>query len=208
MTQTIESFVQKIQAEGVQAGKDAADKLLADAQAQAQRICSDAQAQAQRILADAQAQADRLADRQRQELNMGARDTVLRLREGVNQALTTLMRHEVGQAMADTGFLQRLIEEVVCQYAQADAHGNGRVQVSVNKDALQTLTDWAIHGTAGAKGNGKVDLKGTLKAVGFEYSVGESTVEVTVDSIVAVLKEHMTPRLREVLDQALAGATA
>ena len=75
-------------------------------------------------------------------------------------------------------------------------------------EQVEAITDWALKylsETERQEARAHVDLKRTLKGAGFEYRVSESTVEVTVESIVEVLKEQVTPRLREVLDRALAG---
>lgn len=209
MAQSIEAFVQKLQAEGVQAGKDAADRLRAEAQAEGERIVADARRRAEQIVADADAQARRTAEQQQHELELAARDAVLRLREAVGTAVAQLLRHQAGEVLADRQFLAKLIHDVVTQYAHDDAHREVTVEVRVNKDTADALADWAVSYLGHAHADGKradIDLKGTLQGVGFEYTAGESTVEVTAESVVAVLQEHMTPRLREILDRAFGDA--
>jgi hypothetical protein len=95
---------------------------------------------------------------------------------------------------------------VVVQYAEQDAAKGKVVSLNVNKEMMDAVTSWAVQ-YVGKKDMDKVrahiDLKGQLKSRGFEYTVSGSTVEMTVDSIVEVLKQHMTPAMRDVLDRAL-----
>ena len=209
MAQTIESFVEKLHAEGVQAGHQDAEKLRSRAQADAERIVAEAKAAAEAIVAEAKAEAERIAARQRGELDLAMRDTVLRFRDAIAKAIKALLACEVDEALSDTEFLPRLIHDTVTHYAQQDASGDRQVHINVSPDELERITDWALKYLGDEdrdKARAHVDLQGTLKTHGFEYSVCESTVEVTVEAIVDVLAEQMAPALRKVLDRALADA--
>jgi len=206
MAQTIETFVEKLHAEGVQAGRDAAEKLRSEAQAEAERVIAEANKGAEAILAEARAEAQRNSERERSELDLAARDMVLRIREGLGNAVGALLRQEVSKPLADTEFLTNLIRDVVDKYAQSDARADEQIEICVNDEAMASIAEWAVKYLSSPetdKAKAHVDLKGTLKGIGFEYCVAESTVEVTVESVVAVLTEQVSPHLREVLDRAL-----
>ena len=79
MVETIESFVAKLQADGVDAGRQEAEKLRADARAEADKIIAAAKADADKILADAKTQAADLLARGKTELSLAARAAVLKL---------------------------------------------------------------------------------------------------------------------------------
>lgn len=205
MAQSIEAFVEKLHTEGVEAGRKAADQLRGEAQSDRERIIAEAKAEAEAIVTEAGAQAKRIADRERSELDMAIRDAVLAFRSRISAAVESLLSAEVGATLADTGFLADLIRDVVLNYAREDARSAEQIRISVNPDAIEAITDWALKCLTGDNASrAHVDLKSTLKTVGFEYSVAESTVEVTLESIVAVLGEQVSPRLREVLDRSLA----
>lgn len=207
MAQTIEAFVEKLQAEGVEAGKKAADELRGEARAETERIIAEANQRAEAIVTDAKAEAGRIAERERSELDLAIRDTVLGFRARIGAAVQSLMEYEVGKALVDTDFLTTLIHDVVTAYAHEDARSDEQIRISVNPDAIEAITDWALKylGSENPE-HAHVDLKSTLKTVGFEYRVAESTVEMTLESIVGVLQEQVSPRLREILDRALADA--
>jgi hypothetical protein len=75
----------------------------------------------------------------------------------------------------------------------------------------QKLIDWAVSEIGHETITGShvpIDLQGVLKQAGFEYNATGATVEVTEESVVAVLAELVGPRLREIIDQAAAGKDA
>lgn len=142
MAETLESFVAKLQAEGVQAGQQAAEKIRSEAQAQAKDILAQARQQAQDLLTAAQARARQDQSKAQTELQLAARDAVLRLRDGLNQALRAVLERGAKTALADTDFLGKLIHELVMAYANADLEGRSTLGVNVTSPMRQKLADW------------------------------------------------------------------
>ena len=203
MADSIETFVQKLQQEGVQAGRDEANKLVAEAQAEAERIVAQATEQAESIVSDARGQAEQSLQQGREELQLAARDVQLRLREVVVQALVVVLGRSCTEALADQDFLFKLIRYVVVQYAQKDASGAADIEIQVSDEVLQSLTDWAARemSPAGEAGKSQTSLEGGLKSAGFEYTAAGGTVEITPESISTVLGEMFSTRLRELLEK-------
>ncbi|MHC4985932.1 MAG: hypothetical protein ACYTFO_07225, partial [Planctomycetota bacterium] len=119
MADTIESFVAKLQADGVEAGQAEADKITAEATTQAEGIVANARAEAEKILAKAQSDADGLLTRGRTELELAARDTTLKLNEALSGSLTRMVAESVAKPMSDPAFLGKLLHEVVLIYINA-----------------------------------------------------------------------------------------
>ena len=206
MAETIESFVAKLKAEGVEAGKETAEKLKAEAEGQAKEIVQRAEAQAEKIVADARAEAESVLSRSRTELELAARDATLKLRAALSRALGAVLLHEVKERLSDADFLKELIREVVLQYVRADAEGAGSVEIALPPDMKDRLSAWAVGELKKAAGKGAaVDLKATLGQAGFEYTVSGGTVEVTADAVVETLRELVGASLRETLERAAAG---
>ena len=205
MPETIESFVAKLQADGVEAGKAEAGRILADAKAQADRIIADAKAQADKIVATANTDADNLLARGKTELSLASRDTVLKLQEALNRAMQTLVSDAVKAPMSDTAFLGKLLHEVVLLYIKQLQEDREVMRINVSGPLREELTRWALKeiGEATVEGyRGCLDMKSTLMSAGFEYTVSGATVEVTPDSVTTALADILTPRLREILESA------
>ncbi len=207
MADTIESFVAKLQAEGVQAGEQAADKLRQEAQRQTEKVIGDAGERAERIIADAESQARSIVERGKTELQLAARDAVLELRQTLGRVLQAVLARGAREKLADADFLADVLREIVLLYARADLEHRQIIKINVSPDLHEKLAGWAMDVIAQEKLEGlktSIDLKGTLAEAGFEYTADDATVEVTESSVVEALTELVSPSLREVLDQATA----
>lgn len=206
MPETIESFVAKLQTEGIEAGQQQADKLLADVQVQADKSLADAKAAGEKIIAGANTEAAGILARGQTELKLAARDTAMRLREALQRALQAVLMHQATESLTDTDFIGKLLHEIVLTYAK-DLHERRDV-MSINIPAEQSgkLKEWALQeiGQQAVEGmRGTFDLHTTLAEAGFEYTISGRTVEVTSESVTAALADLLSPALRDLLAEAM-----
>ena len=181
MAETIESFVAKLQAEGIEAGRQQADQLRQEAEKQAQELLRQAQQQADKIEAD-----DTLA-RARTELELAARDATLKLKEALSRALGALLSQRVRQKLEDDDFLGKLLHEIVMTDVKADFEQREVLKINVPPEMREKLISWALKEIGEEtveRVRPSIDLRGTLAGAGFEYTVTGSTIEVTRGSIV------------------------
>ncbi len=205
MAETIESFVAKLQAEGVEAGQQAAETIRTEAQQQADKIVADAETAAAKIIADAEKQAADLVARSQTELQLAARDIVLRLGETLKNALKSVLLAETSEKLSDSGFLTKLLHDLVMRYADADIDREQTIMLNVPEEMQSQIAEWALNEmTAGDPTKTRIDLRGTLATAGFEYNLSGATVEVTPESVVELLTEFISPRLRELIQAAIA----
>jgi V/A-type H+-transporting ATPase subunit E len=207
MAETIETFVTKLQQEGVEAGRAEADKIKQEARKQAEQIVDDAQKQAEDIVSQAKKQADELVERSKTELQLAARDTVARLREALTAALQAVLTEAAKSKLEDIDFLGQTLHDIVMSYAKADLQHRSVIRINVSSETRDKLKEWAFKEVGQEvveQVRPSLDLKGRLKKAGFEYRVDGGTVEVTQDSVVETLCDILTPALRELIDNAVA----
>ena len=207
MGETIQTFVQKIRSEGVQAGQKVAEELLAKARQDAEAIRADAEQQREKILAEAKAEAQNIVSRARTELELASRDAALKLRDALTQALRQVLAYGAKQKLNDADFVGGVLHEIVTEFGKQEFEGKRTFRVNVREEMRQKLVAWAMSHIGQDAGHGEhlgIDLKGTLQQAGFEYNADGATVEVTLDSVVEVLSELVGPELREVLQKAMA----
>lgn len=205
MVETIQAFVDKIRTEGVQAGQQQADDLLVDAKKQADEIVSQANEEKEKILSGAKAEAESILSRSQTELKLASRDAVMRLRDALAQVLRQVLAAGAKEKLDDTEFVGQALHEIVTQYGKADIKGKRTFRINVPKEMRQKLTDWAMKHISQKTPDGthiSFDLKGTLSQAGFEYNATGATVEVTLESVVETLSEMVSPKLREIIEQA------
>jgi len=204
MADTIEAFVEKLKTDGVDAGQAQADEIVAAARRQADEIVQEAEKKAAAIRADAEDQAKQTLERSQSELNLAARDVLLKLRDAVQQAISSVMTKAASDKLSDADFLANMLHDLIMLYAKSDIDRSQDVEVNVSPDMQAQLADWAVHEIVrkAEEAGTTVDLRGTLSGAGFEYSVAGATIEVTPESIVEVLADMVSPNLKDVVNSA------
>ena len=206
MPETIESFVAKLQTEGIQAGQQEADKLRADAQTEANTALADAKAAGEKIIAGAKAEAEGILARGQTELKLAARDTALRLREALQRALEAVLASQAHESLADTEFIGTLLHEIVLTYAKDLQQHREVMTINIPAGQRDKLKAWALQeiGQQAVEGSrGVFNLRTSLAEAGFEYTISGRTVEVTTESVTAALAELLSPALGELLAEAI-----
>jgi V/A-type H+-transporting ATPase subunit E len=193
----LNSFVDAIRQEGIEAGRQAAARLESEGEVKAAQIVQEAEARAERIIAAAEAERKKTLARTRSDLSLAARDTLIRLRDAMGAALTDILLRETRGVLADPAFLAGLIRDIVRQYTQADAAGNRVVCVTVSDSARTQLAQWGMAklSDSTAKDGVSLELRGGLLSAGLEYRIDRGTVEITPEAVVSVLSEFISAEL-------------
>ena len=119
--------------------------------------------------------------------------------------LARVLNLAVTRKLEDPDFLAKLLEQVVHQYAAADATGEGPVWIHLDKSMRERLAHWAIatfHDKDREDGL-SVELGGDLSGAGFEYQFSDGTVEITPNSVVQVLSENVGPELQRIFSSVM-----
>lgn len=210
MAHTVQSFVETLKSDGVEAGRKEAERIRSAALQDAEQMLRDAEARARRIVEDAERQREKTLQRTRTDLELAARDTIARLRDVLSHAINRLLTQASATTLDDADFLQELIREVASAYARSDAAGEQIIELNVTRPMERKLTDWAIASFRRREGQAKlsVELHGALATAGFEYKIADGTVEVTPASVVQLLSQIVTPRLQELIAASQEGPAA
>lgn len=203
MPETIESFVERLRKEGLQVAQEEADQLLGQARKQADDILAEAGRQTEAILAAARAEAESIVAKGKTDLELAARDAVLALRESLMSALRAVLARGTQAVLQNGEFLPGLIHEVVLAYVNADLRGQ-TISLNISPELRQQGADWALRELAAKAGEHdmSIELQVALAKAGFEYTVRNATVEVTLDSVVEALSQMVAPALAEVVRHA------
>jgi V/A-type H+-transporting ATPase subunit E len=203
MPESLESFVKKLQSEGVDAGKEAAEKIKKEAKQKAEKILADAKNEAEEIVAKAKGDAEKQLSRAQTELELAVRDTILKLRESLGRVLSTLLTKRVEKQLADADYLGDIMREVIVAYAKADAGQRTRIAINVSKKMRDTLDDRVLQDLfQNLQGEqDKMGLQATLSKAGFEYKIHGATVEVSAASVSELLSDMVSPALQDIIDK-------
>ena len=204
MPTNIESFVKTLESEGVDAGKKAAGKIEAEAKEQAAAVIAEAKKEAEEIVAEAESEAEKVQARMNSSLELATRDAIYLLREKLGQQLKILLEVNVENALNDDETLSHVLREVIPLYARADAGKTLATEINISQDLKSRLLENALrelaHSLRGQ--NVRIDSKYTLAKAGFEYKIEGSTLEVSTESVTALLSEMIDPELQQFLEKA------
>jgi vacuolar-type H+-ATPase subunit H len=205
MPESIESFVKKLHDEGVNAGNIAAEKIKNDAKRKADNIIADAKAEADQILAKARENAGKQFHRMQTELELAVRDTILKLRATIDRVLSAILAQKIEKHFSDPDFLGQIIREVIIAYAKADAAQQTDMKINISDKMGENFKDDILKNLFQSlnEEQEKIILHTSLSKAGFEYKIDEATVEVSPDSLSALISEMVGPGLREILAKSI-----
>jgi V/A-type H+-transporting ATPase subunit E len=206
MTDSIESFVEKLQSEGVEAGQEAAEKIKKEARREAEKILADAKADAEKIVVKAKRDAERQLSRTQNELELAVRDAILKLGESLGRVLSVMLARRIEQKFCEPDYIGEIMREIIIAYAKADAGQAPRIEINIPKNMRDKFNDSALedlcqnlHGD-----QDMLDIQSSFPNAGFEYKIQGATVEVSPDSVSELLSEMVNPDFQEIIAKVVA----
>lgn len=217
----LNELIARLREEGVAAGRDEAERLLADAQARAHKLVQKAEAEARLMVEAAHQEAEGLKRAGQEALRVAARDTVLDLKDRLARHFAEQIGKAVADAMADGALLRQMILEVAGrarregEVDQAQAVELVLPRAAVGLDELrrrpEALTEGSLAHLAAAEAGrmlreGVVLLPADDGAQGIRLQLVERgvSIDLTDRAVAAVLLAHLQPRFRALLEGVIA----
>lgn len=213
----VETLISRLRDEGVSAGRSEAERLVADAQAQAREIVNKAEAAAKAKVAVARSEADNLRRAGEDALRVAMRDAVLDLKGLLARRFADDIAKTVSLATRDEDLLKRMILAVVGR-ARTEADIDGAVnaeillpRVAVGLDDLRRNPEEVregslLHFVAASAGSmlregvtfGRADDEdGGIRVVLRDRGV---SVDLTDRAVADVILSHLQPRFHALLE--------
>ena len=188
MAEDLQSLLEKINREGVEKARAAADEIVAAAKAKADEIVKSANDKAAKAKADAEKSAADYAARAAETVRQAERDTLLKIESSVTALLENLLRQNVDRALADEKTSAALVAEAVKGLV-------GPVEVAANPKLAASLK-----AQLAAQKNITVVLDDTL-GTGFSVKTDGGRVEhaFTGDVVAGELAKRLRPDLAQLL---------
>ena len=207
----VQELIARIRDDGVQAGRQEAEQLLADAQRQAARMLEDARAEVEEMRQKARAKIQTEETAALEALKLAARDTGLRLEAEVVSAFESCVKRLVSPVAHDGSVIRALLL-VLAGHAVEEFVKDEEIQVLVSdllfKEAdespeLQERVGHEVLGITGEMLREGVELIASSEVEGGARVrlVGENLeIDLTSDAIHRVLMKHLLPRFRRILE--------
>ncbi|ASP35356.1 hypothetical protein [Labrenzia sp. VG12] len=215
----VQALIERLKSEGVAAGQSEGDEILAKARVRADEILDEAQKKADALLANARAEAAREKAATEDGLKVAARDLVLSMRNELGDRIQQEAGRLVATTLADEAFLQKLILAMAAN-AKDNASVNDAEPMEVvlpekvvtfeelkqSPEAVEpgTLTHFVI-ALAGQALRDGVTFSTAPGFDGIKIKLTERNVSIdlTEEAIATLLKRHLQPRLRAVMEGVL-----
>lgn len=195
MNVKLDSLIEKIKADGVDAANKQAEEILALAKKDAEEIVKKAKVKADTYQNNAKAEAEAYQKNAKVAINQAARDTLLVLKEKVTAILEQALLSEVDSTL-DQDFLKELIVKVVEVWAKDED-----IEVLTNDVDVDALT--AQVKKALSKNLEKtIDIK-LDKKISHGFRIGKKGDNLFYDfsdeSLMEALRVFLNPKLAEIL---------
>lgn len=191
----IQELTSKLYAEGVEKGKEEAEKIVAAARAQEQQILSNARAKADELLSSAEKESAALKKHTEAELKLYAAQSSEALKTEITNLLTNKVATEgVKEAVEDKTFMKQLILELVRNWSE-----NQTVTVGVENPAeLETYI--ASQAKELLDKGLKIETVNGIKT-GFTVSPGDGSYKVVFGEkeFTDYFKEFLRPQVQQLL---------
>lgn len=214
-TSGVQVLIDRLRQEGVEAGREEADRLVDEARVKASEIVSQAREEAERERARARDDAEAEKKAAREALELAARDALIALKERLTAAFSDQLGRVVARSLDNPDTLEALILEIGGRVRPEEgrratvllpetAVGLDELRRAGGKEteAAQALDDLVARIGAERLREGVTLTRGGPGRPGLVVRLDGEDVEIDLtDAAVAeILRAHLLPRFRALLD--------
>ncbi|NLY25396.1 MAG: hypothetical protein GX042_10400 [Bacteroidales bacterium] len=191
----IQELTSKLYSEGVEKGREEAERVITEANAKAQQIVNEAEDRASEIITSAQKQQAELKRHTEAELKLYAAQSAEALKtEIINLVTDKLATLNVKAAMEEKSFMQQLIIELVRDWSKNET-------LSIGVQNPKELESYIASNIKELLDNGlKIESVNGIKT-GFTLSPEDGSYKVRFgeDEFIAYFKEFLRPQIQNLL---------
>lgn len=191
----IQELTSKLYSEGVEKGKEEAEKILAEANTQKKKILEEAEAKAKQIVDLAKKEASELKSNTESELKLYANQSSEALKSEITNLITDkISSSNVKSATTDSSFMQKLIVELVKNWAKDE-------KLTIGVESGDELESYIASNAKDLLEKGlKIESVNGIKT-GFTVSPEDGTYKVKFgeEEFVEYFKEFLRPQIQKLL---------
>lgn len=210
----VDELIAKLRDDGVNAGKDEAQRLVSDAQAKASSLVADAKSESETMISDARERIEKEKNAAKESLRVAVRDTELMLESELKAGFADHVKRLVSAELKDPDFLKLLILTVAGRTCPALPEKEG-YEVLMPKDLFEKGD---VGGKLSAKGKKRLHdfvlgISGDMLRDGVEIKAEDAAkpglviklkdkdleIDLTDNAISDVLLKYLLPRYRAIV---------
>ncbi|MEW5895629.1 MAG: hypothetical protein AB1650_07735 [Candidatus Omnitrophota bacterium] len=191
MVQNVQDLINKIKHEGLEAGRESAGRIEAEARKRSEAMIAKAHLEAGEIIAEARAKQKRLEESVRASLHQAARDTVLSLKKRIEEILRDIMKRDIHESLGKEQ-IAGLIVALAKQYMEQHG-GIQNIRIGLNESDRKALEQHIVAKLKEAINTGitvrtRDDLTGGFM---ISFDEGKSSFDFSEDALVEYLKKYV-----------------
>jgi len=212
----VESLIQRLREQGVEAGQETAKSLVLDAQKRAEWIIEEAEREAAQVVEAARATSESLKNSGEEALKLAMRDVLLTLRDTLLDSFSQDVQRVVGEKMEQDIFLEQLIlqlaskvrdqldldnKEAMTLFLPNQAVGVDELKNNPEELKVGTLTHFTAALAADMLRTGVTieTAQGIQSGLSIQLKNEGMAVDFSAETISTLLLEHLQPRFRALL---------
>ncbi|MGI9282768.1 MAG: ATPase [Endozoicomonas sp.] len=209
----VQELIEKLRNQGVQDGRDQAAQIVNEAEANASELIREAQAKADAIVSKAREEADFISKAGQEALQLAERNAVLELKDYLLEKFSGQISALVSGSLEKDEVLKQMILEVA---GENNLHGEKNLEVVLprkvigvdelreNPDLVKQgpLLDFVTAQAAEMLQEGVTFSVGHTDQSGIKFRLHDKEIEVELsdETVTAVLLRHLQPRFRALLE--------
>lgn len=216
-SQGIDALIARLREQGVAAGREQAEKIVADAGAMAKEIVDKAKEEAKKHIEASHKQADAFQSAGVAAIQMAMRDTILDMKSHLMQQFSSDVKRLVSRNLQDEALLRQMILEVAGRARESvDAAGASELEIVLPEEVvgLNELRNNPDELRRGKLTHFVLGLSDEILRKGVTFSASDEhesgirihmvdkdiSLDLTDEAIAALLLEHLQPRFRAILE--------
>jgi len=213
----VEELIHRLRHDGVEAGREEAERVVKEAENRANWLVEQAKAEAEELVADARKETERFQASAEEALQVAARDAVLQMKDQLTQQFSDEIGRLVSGELEQADVLERLILELAGQVREnAGLDEEARVEILLPKGAmdLADLRDQPDELRNGELSHLVNDVAGNMLREGVTLTPSSRVrdgirirlvdqrieIDLSSEAIANHLLEHLLPRFRALLE--------
>lgn len=216
-SQGIDALIARLREQGVSAGREEAEKIVADARAMAKEIVDKAKEEAKKHIEASHKEADAFQAAGVAAIQMAMRDTILDMKSHLMQQFSSDVKRLVSRNLQDEALLRQMILEVAGRARESvDAAGASELEIVLPEEVvgLNELRNNPDELRRGKLTHFVLGLSDEILRKGVTFSASDEhesgirihmvdkdiSLDLTDEAIAALLLEHLQPRFRAILE--------
>ncbi len=212
----VESLIERLKNEGVEAGQKKSEDLVLNAQKRAEWIIAEAELEAKGVIDNARQQANALKIAGEDALKLARRDAFLKLRDTLLGSFGDEVMRVVGKQMTDQLFTEKLIlalAGIVRDKTSLDEHKEIVITLPEDIMGVEELRKNPEELNQGVLSHYTASIAANLLRDGVTFNVSDDVsagltvqlvdeaveIDFTDEAVAALLLEHIQPRFRALL---------